>query len=54
MTLPHGTTRLTPSAVRAIRRNRSGMTIAMQALVYGVHRQTIWQVRSYQTWRWVR
>lgn len=52
--LPCGTRRLTASAVRAIRRNRSGMTAKQQAIVYGVHHRTIEKVRRYETWKWVR
>lgn len=45
--------RLTEQAVRTIRENRHGLTMAAQSLIYGVSKRCIERVRYYETWRWV-
>jgi FixJ family two-component response regulator len=42
--------RLTPEAVRAIRRNVQGKTAAQLAQEYGVHFRTVEKVRAYESW----
>ena len=44
---------LTPDAVKAIRANVYGKTMAEQAVEFGVSKRCIERVRAYETWRHV-